>query len=83
LVPQARQLVLLWLALALIFVGVNWGFLCLQSHTDVDDYAANAMQIHNAKPLKQLYGNYSRWGFHHPGPACAFRKLRFKQTSLP
>jgi len=33
------------------------------------DYAANAIQIQNAKHLHELLGNYSRWGFHHPGPA--------------
>ena len=33
------------------------------------DYAANAIQIQNAKHFRELLGNYSRWGFHHPGPA--------------
>ena len=33
------------------------------------DYAANALQIQNAKHFHELLGNYSRWGFHHPGPA--------------
>lgn len=32
------------------------------------DYAANAIQIQNAKHFHELLGNYSRWGFHHPGP---------------
>jgi len=33
------------------------------------DYAANAIQIQDAKHFHDLLGNYSRWGFHHPGPA--------------
>ncbi len=33
------------------------------------DSAANALQIQNAKHFRELLGNYSRWGFHHPGPA--------------
>lgn len=33
------------------------------------DLAANALQVINCKQLKEIYGNYSRWGFHHPGPA--------------
>jgi hypothetical protein len=33
------------------------------------DIAVNAMQIENAKYFKELYGNYSRFEFNHPGPA--------------
>ena len=33
------------------------------------DLAANALQIDRAKELGEIYGNYSRFGFHHPGPA--------------
>lgn len=32
------------------------------------DSAANALQILRAKHFRELLGNYSRWGFHHPGP---------------
>jgi hypothetical protein len=34
-----------------------------------DDHAANALQIARAKEFRELHGNYSRWSFHHPGPA--------------
>ncbi|MGV2390494.1 MAG UNVERIFIED_CONTAM: hypothetical protein LVR29_26485 [Microcystis novacekii LVE1205-3] len=30
--------------------------------------AANALQIINAKSFNEIYGNYSRWRFYHPGP---------------
>lgn len=33
------------------------------------DFAANALQISDAGKMKELLGNYSRWHFHHPGPA--------------
>jgi hypothetical protein len=33
------------------------------------DFAANALQIERAKHFHEILGNYSRWGFHHPGPA--------------
>lgn len=32
------------------------------------DDAANALQIHKAKELRELHGNYSRFNFNHPGP---------------
>ena len=33
------------------------------------DIAVNALQIDNAKRFSELYGNYSRFEFNHPGPA--------------
>lgn len=32
------------------------------------DAAVNAVQIYNAKHFSELYGNYSRFEFNHPGP---------------
>jgi hypothetical protein len=36
---------------------------------ETSDYAANSLQIANAERFAELLGNYSRFGFHHPGPA--------------
>jgi hypothetical protein len=36
---------------------------------EVGDSAVNALQIDNAKRGAEIYGNYSRWEFNHPGPA--------------
>jgi len=36
------------------------------------DYAANTLLIEQAKHFRLLLGNYSRWGFHHPGPAFLY-----------
>lgn len=33
------------------------------------DYAVDALKIERARHFQQLHGNYSRFGFHHPGPA--------------
>lgn len=35
---------------------------------ETGDFAANALQIYEAKRFNELYGNYSRWEFYHPGP---------------
>ncbi len=32
------------------------------------DLAANSLAVNRAKHFQELYGSYSRWGFHHPGP---------------
>ena len=33
------------------------------------DEAANSLRIFKAKHFQLLWGNFSRWHFHHPGPA--------------
>jgi hypothetical protein len=33
------------------------------------DIAVNALQVDNAKHFREIYGNYSRFEFNHPGPA--------------
>jgi hypothetical protein len=67
-----RQLLLLWLALVAVFVLPHFRFFFLQSFTELGDFAINALEITQAKSLAALYGNYSRWGFHHPGPAFLY-----------
>jgi hypothetical protein len=36
---------------------------------EISDFAVNALQIDRAKHFQELYGNYSRFQFNHPGPA--------------
>lgn len=38
------------------------------AYLETGDYAANALQIIDAGHFHDIYGNYSRWGFNHPGP---------------
>lgn len=40
-----------------------------QPQFELGDEAVNALQIDNAKHVDEIYGNYSRFEFHHPGPA--------------
>ena len=58
-----------WFLIVAIFIGSHTAFYFQKRHYEVGDEAANALQIRNAKSFRELYGNYSRWGFHHPGPA--------------
>ena len=63
-----RKFFLLWITLAVIFVAPHFSFFFFQAHSELGDFAANALEIRKAKLFHELYGNYSRWGFHHPGP---------------
>ena len=36
------------------------------------DFASNGLQVERAKHFRELLGNYSRWRFHHPGPAFLY-----------
>jgi hypothetical protein len=36
---------------------------------EADDYAANSLHVLKARQFQETLGNYSRFGFHHPGPA--------------
>ena len=76
-----------WWAWALLFVLAavalacsNWGAIRAVNH-ETSDFAANTLLILDAKRLHLIYGNYSRVGFNHPGPAIlyvlAFGELLF------
>lgn len=56
---------------ALIFfalvLAMNWQLFVTPLIEDVD-FAVNALQVQSARHMQELLGNYSRWGFHHPGP---------------
>jgi hypothetical protein len=55
------------IAAGLIFMGRDYYFGTPLYETA--DLAANSIQINNATHLLEMYGNYSRFQFHHPGPA--------------
>jgi hypothetical protein len=52
--------------LALLYLNSD---LFYRSVVEDGDLALNALQIQRAKRFEELLGNYSRFGFHHPGPA--------------
>jgi hypothetical protein len=55
------------IAAGMIFMGRNYYFGTPLFETG--DLAANSLQINRAAHLLEIYGNYSRFQFHHPGPA--------------
>ena len=61
--------VLLYLAILALMVLNSSNFFFHQDFYEIDDWAANSISVHQAKHFAELHGNYSRWGFHHPGPA--------------
>jgi hypothetical protein len=64
--------VLLFLLFATVFVYVQWTGSAHNVLLEKGDFAANSLQILDAKRLRLLYGNYSRIGVHHPGPAILY-----------
>ena len=60
---------LLWLVLATTLIAWEHEFYFAQEQWEVGDAAANGLQIRKAKHFNELHGNYSRFLFHHPGPA--------------
>lgn len=53
----------------LVLVAVNHAFLFQTAWHEDGDFAVNALQIERAKHANEIYGNYSRFQFNHPGPA--------------
>ena len=65
-----------WLVALLLMAGLLLALLVNNRqylfHTDLfefEDLSVNSLQIARAKGFHELYGQYSRWGFRHPGPA--------------
>ncbi|MFN9675324.1 MAG: hypothetical protein ACK552_23240 [Microcystis sp.] len=62
-----RFSIIIWLSLLVIILLANRYIFTVPMYED-GDAAANALQIINAKSFNEIYGNYSRWRFYHPGP---------------
>lgn len=71
--PPTRSLVWLIAAITLgLVVAITAAGFDLYFKTEIleqGDPAVNAIQIDNAKRFTEIYGNYSRFEFNHPGPA--------------
>ncbi len=63
-----RRFFLIWAGVSVLFIASHFNFYFLSPHYEGGDLAANALQIRQAKTFHEIYGNYSRFGFHHPGP---------------
>jgi hypothetical protein len=72
---RAAPSFLTWIVLFLLIVaalaGLEWSML-RHVNREVGDFAANSLLIQDAKRLHLIYGNYSRVGFNHPGPAILY-----------
>lgn len=58
----------LFVVIVLAVGGLNFGYLFRTELYEHDDLAANSLAIREAKGFRRLTGQYSRWGFSHPGP---------------
>lgn len=65
---DARFGLLLWIALVLLVLVARAPYYT-SATLEHGDAALNAIQIHHAKDFSEIHGNYSRFRFHHPGPA--------------
>jgi hypothetical protein len=54
------------------FVLNNAGYIFRTELHEYSDWAAISLQVRDAKHFGVLVGNYSRWQFHHPGPALLY-----------
>ena len=59
---------LLTLGIIVAIVADSSDFFFRRPYYEFWDLAANSLAINRAKHFAELYGSYSRWGFHHPGP---------------
>lgn len=62
---------LVFVLLAVFIAASNWPAISA-ANIEVGDFAANSLLIQDAKSFKLIYGNYSRVGFNHPGPAFLY-----------
>lgn len=72
--------ILLFLLIGAVLSAAGWHMI-RSAGFEAGDFAANSLLIQDAKRLHLIYGNYSRVGFNHPGPAIlyvlAFGELLF------
>jgi hypothetical protein len=64
--------VLLFVLVAALLMYVQWMTNAHKALHELGDFSANGFLILDAKHLHLLYGNYSRIGVHHPGPAILY-----------
>lgn len=58
----------LTVAVAALLLAVNAPRLLHTELHEHADLAANSLAVRQAKVFRELHGQYSRWGFRHPGP---------------
>jgi hypothetical protein len=68
---QGSTPLILTAAFVLLVLGLNFQ-LFTKPVIEYTDYAANSLLVQQAKHFTLLTGHYSRWRFHHPGPAFLY-----------
>lgn len=63
---------LLTLVIAAAIAAVSADYFFRHPFYEIGDAAANSLAVNRAKHFAEIYGPYSRWGFHHPGPALFY-----------
>lgn len=58
-------------AFVLLILALN-AQLFTRTIVEAGDYAANSLLVQQARHFRLLTGHYSRWFFHHPGPAFLY-----------
>jgi hypothetical protein len=66
--PLRRVLIIGLLVLASLII-VHRSLLFVLPWHEHSDYAVDAIHIEQARHFKEIHGNFSRFGFNHPGPA--------------
>ncbi|MSU65747.1 MAG: hypothetical protein EXS38_06535 [Opitutus sp.] len=59
----------IFFGLVLTLGAARFGLYFRSPMLESGDFAVNALQVDNAKHFSEIYGNYSRFEFNHPGPA--------------
>lgn len=65
----AARVALLGLFVFAVLAITHRTFLFIEPWHEHSDYAVNAIAIERAHKFQTIHGNYSRFGFYHPGPA--------------
>lgn len=64
-----HRAVLLGLLIFAALAVVHRSFLFVLPWHEHSDFAVNAIQIQRASEWREIHGNFSQFGFYHPGPA--------------
>ena len=66
-IVHPRNSLLIAVTIVILFTWRHSDFYFGPPIHETGDFAANALQIDDARSFKTLYGNYSRWRFNYPG----------------
>ena len=70
--PAFAFRLLLIVGIVALLIQVNRHYFFQSSLYESSDQAANSLSVLRAEHWQEIHGNYSRWQFHHPGPAMFY-----------